>query len=864
MELNASSHGYEQRVKLVDVLLTNMKGQAQSTQKAGVMLAGDPGVGKTSFIKFFATLVGMPLVTIEAPHITEEHIINIPFIVWNPATGREEAGETESKFDSSNFSVVLADSNLFSKLKTLKVMPDKNYLKSIYSGPADLIKIFEELGGDKDTIPDEIAEIRENHQSILFLDEYFRQTSPKIRNMLRGILNGKLGVHDLPKSVYVVYASNLVDSGGGVEGEIPRNNDFEQVDMAAPNKDDWFSWLVSKFENDKHVKLDPKIVKKFYDILEDEDLNHNDTSNDLEIRTSPRRWEQILLYINSSLPCKDEKEAKSLLTNIKSGLTHYLTGDTSTLAVKILGAISELIKETSDIEIGADAENSAEEWKDTLEHQIKQKMKIGDARKYIPIVSGEPGIGKTTHAQAIAKDLDLRYIYIDCSLLNAEDVVGLPLPKGGDSKKIETQFSAPTLYSQIIDEAKRADKDHIEYIKSKVKGTEAKEAIKKYEETEWKYLVFFDEINRNNSKVFNGIRKLLLEKSFGEEFQLPKGSVVMAALNPKDVSASELTDHMRDVVDIIDAKANFAKTQEILKNLPFKSLKNEKSRDVVYDVLMKFIDKFRVKSASKSIPLKQRSYYLDIGASPVYFSPREISDLYSTATIAFDSKAHRMLSKTPAGDSENEHLEKTEKALRDTLYDSFKRKLSWIFTKHEGMQAPEFLHDLQDWFMHSSDLDFGEGIFYKKAKTVSVESILSKFFQNPSDTEHLSDEMDFVSYIQNHDSGKFKEELSTFLISQFEKDADVVEKLLDKKYKAKSTEEGKIKFEEKEVSKFEHLVREMVNAIEIHKLSGEHREVIRQAVREALKHIRVTHGAEHIEEFLDFNAAVLSFIKGIK
>ena len=66
------------------------------------------------------------------------------------------------------------------------------------------------------------------------------------------------------------------------------------------------------------------------------------------------------------------------------------------------------------------------------------------------------------------------------------------------------------------------------------------------------------------------------------------------------------------------------------------------------------------------------------------------------------------------------------------------------------------------------------------------------------------------------------------------------------------------------MSKFEHLIREMVNAIEIHKLSNDHREIIRLAVREALRHIKDKHGADYMDELLEFNISIAQFIKGIK
>ena len=857
MEFNASSASYDQRINIAEKILANMKAKSQSIGKSGILLAGDPGVGKTSFIRFFSLLTGIELITIEAPHITEEHIINIPFIVYDPITKSEKAATTE--FETSEYKIVLSDSHLFSSIKSVRKVPDDQFLQAIYRSPADVIKVFEELGGDKDTIPDDIQEARDNFKVVLFLDEYFRQTSPKIRNMLRGILNGKIGSHDIPPDAFIIYASNIHDEG--VE-DIPLNNDFHEIEFAAPNKDDWFSYLVSKFEKDQKVKLDPRVIQKFYDLLEEEDLNHNDMNH--EVRTSPRRWEQMLLYINAGLPVEDAKDAKSLLTNVKANFKNYLSGEKSGLADKVLDAVAQLIKETSDLDVSSTDENDAEEWQDTLEHQIKQKMKLGEHRKYIPIISGLPGIGKTTHATTIAKDLDLRYIYIDCSNLNPEDVVGLPLPKKSDDKKqIETQFSEPNLFHQINKDIEQADKDHVEYLKHKFKGKEADHAIKEYEGKEWKYLIFFDELNRNSTKVFNGIRRLLLEKSFGGGYNLPAGSVIIAAINPHDHGAGEMTHHMRDVVDVIDSKADFNKTKKFLENMPFSTIKNEKTKETVYDILMKFVDKFRVKTPTSHISNRQRSFYLDIGASPVYISPREYSDLYANAVIDFDQKLNRLLKRKNVADMSNDQIAATEAKLRGSLYDSFAHKLANIFTKQQ-VQAPEFMHDLETWFMHSQEIDFGEGLYYKKGSTTSVESILKDYFENPEDSKHLADDMDFVNFISNHDPHKFKEELAGFLLTQFEKDEDVKDKLIAKKHKAKTVKDDQIAFEEEEVSKFEHLIREMVNAIEIHHLSNDHREIIRLAVREALKLIKEKHGADYMEDLLDFNIQITNIIKGLK
>jgi Holliday junction resolvasome RuvABC ATP-dependent DNA helicase subunit len=79
-KFDASSVSYASRLKLIRKVLVNMKAQSGSVSAAGILFAGDPGVGKTSFIRFVCKLFGLNLVILEVPHVTEEHIINIPSI----------------------------------------------------------------------------------------------------------------------------------------------------------------------------------------------------------------------------------------------------------------------------------------------------------------------------------------------------------------------------------------------------------------------------------------------------------------------------------------------------------------------------------------------------------------------------------------------------------------------------------------------------------------------------------------------------------------------------------------------------------------------------------------------------------------
>lgn len=791
-------------VKLIQKFLAHMGTKAQGQSHGSILLSGDPGIGKTTIINTITRLLGMEIILIEIPHISEEHVINIPFIVFNPITHTQKTGVTQM---TPEYKLVLSQSNLYSLIKAAKKVPDGAYIQSIYSSPKDVINTFEYFGGTREKIPPAFEAARANYDVILFLDEYFRQTSPRIRNILRSILNNRIGMHIIPRDVYIVYASNMRDQG--LE-DIPQNHQFTQIKMHSPEKEDWFGWLVAKFEHDEHVKLNMVVIDHFKKILTTEDLSHEDIDN--EVRTSPRRWEQLLLYINQSLPVKDEEDGKRLLTNVKSNFTNYLTNKHSSLSKKVMNAVVKLIKVTSKIEV--DSTHESHEWRSALAHQIEAKMKLGDHRKYIPVISGAPGIGKTSLVIAAAEDLGLNFIDIDCSELNSEDVIGLPLPGSEDKEtgEIATNFSKPKLFQQILNKIETEESAHLKKLNPA--------QVKEYQKKRWKHLIFFDELNRTDEKTFNALRRVLLEKNFGPSghpdgslLSLPKESIIVAAINPHDINTTEFTHHFRDVLDVIHSTSSWPKTIDFIKGKKLPNILDE-AKKISLDMIETFARKFRTKSSS--IEKDQQPFHLDLGTD-VYFSPREYTDLYSTVA----ARLNPVMKEVKETDfvSEPHKAQELEHSIKETIFEALEDSINFSFEKHH-IEAEEFINSLKTWVMTSKDIDIGEDIFYKKTQTGELDEILGQYIEGKN-LEGIVDNIELINYMNNTNIQKFVEHLSSMLHTKLKDKNSVNKYLLKKESIRKELKNKQIVSGRGKVSLLENLVLSLIYALKIHDFTNE-------------------------------------------
>lgn len=703
----------QQTLVLAEDVIGHMMHMKSGDQHGSMLLTGDPGIGKTTFINTLGALLGMRTIVIEVPHVTEEHLINIPFLLFNPKTGTSTESSTTVK-GTSSFDMVLADSHLYTQLENAEKLSDTEYLEYMqHKAPPDVTRMFVALGGGPNKIPQGIKDARSKYSVILFLDEFARATSMRIRNMLRSMLNKNIGKHKIPGKVYQIYATNMRDEG---LDPLPHNYQFNMVDFQAPSSKDWFEYLVDRYEHDEHIKLRRDVVDKFKECLEDQDISFDDHSNpDAKIRTSPRRWENLLTYINASIPCKDVRAARALLTNVKNNFVHYKEGNYSALTPKVLKAVIELVQETSGINLSEGDTLAPEEWRDSLNHIIDAQIETGNKRKHIPVLSGPPGIGKTYYAAEIAMQHNLRLIEIDAGELFADDATGMPIPDDEfrDKRKMRVKFSWPKLYDRIINEIKEKDHEYLEGLAKYEDKAEAKKEADTYAHQKFKYLIFFDELNRVDPKTFNALRRVILEKNFGEydgqKISLPKEAIVVAAINPHGEGTADLTDHFRDVIDPVNAHGSWRRLKTFLMAKKFEG-HPEELKEVAYHLMELFAKKFQ--TSDHKVGPEQRPFYLDLGGVEVYLSQREYTDMFATIIRILDASIKKAL--------QDDNVK--EDQLRDFADHAVARAMlqALNFPLHKAeASSEEFKPKLLAWIQSMPASVYG-GMLKKKAKGVAA------------------------------------------------------------------------------------------------------------------------------------------------
>lgn len=768
----------ERQVDFLQKVINNMI--SRSGRK--LLIGGDTGIGKTSFAKQFAKILGMPIVIIEIPHIVEEELINIPYIVYD-ADGDSKEGveqisvETPDESGVKDIKIVLAKSWLAGHLESLNKMPDDAYNEFIETqlDPSSK-KLLERY---LDDYPDDIEQVRSMYNRILFFDEFFRQSTPTIRNILRNVLNGQIGNDDIPPGTYTMYASNLSDAAHGAIDRQLGNEEYDQPEFKPPTAKEWLDYTVGTAGINWH----PDVVKAFRNVMTDEAVSYKDAKT--KIRTSPRRWSDTMVYVNTLYPFKTPRDAGVAQLVLRRQFQD--DQEKTSEAYKILDKIlNELIKKSGHKEIPS---VSAQDWQEVLLQNVMVKQKAGESKKYIPVIQGAPGIGKTSVVKGFEKPpYNMRVIPITAMTLSAESITGLPTTKLKDKKgrklkpeEMQTHFSEPPLYLEIHKKIKMAEEGYYKELVIKEKKGDlgnktANDVFAEFKRQPYKYVIFFDEINRvKNVGVFNSIRRLILEKEFNSRYKLPSDAIVVAAMNPSDIGKSTigLTDHFRDAIDLIDVEPKWETTVRYLKDSVVPELKksahehsHQLSKDAI-DLALQLIEDFPKQFADKYLTddtgkiLKTYNapeFYINVGGiHRPYMSPRAYTDTFKSLTTALNRQMKFISRKMDQRKniSEDQINQRLIKAAKESFMDYFRN----LFRKEE-INPKGFEEKLEEYI---------ETYVIKSLEQERTKAGIGSMLDRSINGElKLADNIDFRYYMSNANPAEFRHSFENYLEQKIE------------------------------------------------------------------------------------------------
>ena len=745
-----ASPNLDSQLKYAHLITVNML----STAAKRIMVSGDTGLGKTSFVKQFSKIFGLASIIVEIPHAVEEHLLNIPFMVFDKTgAATQDAVQIQTKGKDT---VVQGVSYLASELKKIHKNPDAEYaatIKTYDPGTQELIKQFEE------SYPGQIAEVRARYDRILFLDEFYRQTSTSIRNILRNILGNRIGNDRMPKGTYVIYASNLEDVSGSMDQPMEHES-YLLMPFTAPSKEQWLNYTVSNAINQK-VQFKQEVIDAFDKILKDEHVSYNDVATGL--RTSPRRWSEILLYINNSFPFSSPNEAGIVLTTIKrqfqddehntSGIFHVVYDMLQDLCVK------------SNIDPRIIKELPATEWRDILAHNVITSLTLGKNKKYVPVVQGLPGVGKTAMMDTFEKaPYNLRTVHLMSTTIPRDDIIGFPLKDELPGGKIGITFSEPPLLIKIQNMMEESREDYQELLTTleqagQLQGRTASDVYQEWEQQKYKYIVFFDELNRvKDIGVFNSLRRLILEKEFNEQYKLPDDILMLAAMNPTGAGTQPMTSHFRDAIDLIDVAPSWKDTIDYIKNTRGPQLQKANkatATDTSLGIAFKIIEGFPAEFGSK--PVKGRlgnQFYIALGEDEIYINPRDFDTMY---TQIVQHAGEDLLAVSRALDA-GEQLDKAEinGKLIDTALEHIKQTFDDRFYAN-GIEKnpPGFYRHVRQYLDGIIDVSLT-----KKTSNLGLAGILATIKDKP-----LADNFSFKMYMRSYMPAPFQQDFTRYLQS---------------------------------------------------------------------------------------------------
>lgn len=740
--------------------LSNITHNMLSRSNKQLLIAGDTGLGKTSYIKQLGNIFGLPVVVIEAPHITEEELINIPFIVRQPngqvIKGVEQlkvVGDSGDTVQRTKYGIQLAKSHLVTVLEKLQQMPPPSP-KTMKPHEAELVQAFMDTPEGQEAYP----AIRRKFQRILFIDEFFRTKNEVIINILRNILNGYIGDDPIPAGTYVINASNMASHEQGTSSSLSKQTShttFDQPEFVKPTVKRWANIAISDVMGDIQLKKD--VVDAIVSSLQDSDLDQRDVTSG--IRSSPRRWTDILLYLNNSYPFDSADEASIAKTSILRQFSNN-EGVASPLRPVVENIINQLILK-SGIDNSTIRPVPKESWRDILAHNVMAQIMIGKYKKYVPVVQGPPGIGKTSEVSLAfeREPYNLRVIVVSCSGKDTEWVSGIPLADTS-KEKIEVSFSKSPLASLIDGKVEEARKAYMESLQQEDPRT-AKEKFQEWEKQPYKYLIFFDEINRvKDIAAFNALRRVILEKSFNDYDELPKGTVVVAAMNQTDKGTIPLTAHFRDAINIIDAETSWKSLVQYIESyvIPKKIETNDPkpNNDAVslaWKIVKEFPDQFADRKRNDS---SNYQFHINIGSGDdrIYVSPRDYEFLLEELVQGLHGKLLNLSPKIKSGQIGDDEI---NQELAKAAFNKFKAMFNNLFSKAGMQEPPGFMDRVYDYLSTRMNINLEKNTI-RSGLNVIIDSALRE--QQP-----IKDNPAFYNYIESISSnpGQIAKDLGEYL-----------------------------------------------------------------------------------------------------
>jgi hypothetical protein len=155
-----------------------------------------------------------------------------------------------------------------------------------------------------------------------------------------------------------------------------------------------------------------------------------------------------------------------------------------------------------------------------------------------------------------------------------------------------------------------------------------------------------------------------------------------------------------------------------------------------------------------------------------------------------------------------------------------------------------------------------------KTRTVAgLDTILSDVIENYP-KKHLTNDLDFNSYIDSFELNKFAEDFKNFLTEYVKSKKDKVSFFMTKQHSKREVENEKIKITNETVSELEFIAREIINAAKIHKLSNEVVDSMTDKITEIMHDIAMNDpdigGDDDSEDVWSDDSAFVKVIKEIQ